>query len=273
MKIVLTGAAGALGQQLRAPLAKLATELVSTDLVEVEDLAANESFVKADLGRLDEVVPLVEGADMVVHFGAIADEAPFDAILRSNILGAYNVWEASHRAGVRRIVYASSVHAVGMWRAQDGIGPKAEHRPDTYYGLAKCFAEDLARMFWEKRGLEAVCIRIFSCTKRPMNVRALGTWLSYADLAQLVERSVTTRVTGFCTVNGVSANDRAPMHNVGVEFLGYRPKDNAEDYAAELLEGAPPGDPQDLAQSCIGGPFATVPLGESGVAHIKAMNK
>ena len=80
---------------------------------------------------------------MVFHFGAVGDEAPFEQILGPNIVGAYNVWEAAHR-------------------------------PDTFYGLAKCFAEDLARMYWGKKVMEAVCLRILSCAQ-VNSAWALGT--------------------------------------------------------------------------------------------------
>ena len=109
-KIVLTGAAGRLGSHLREPLSKMADQLVSTDLAdEIGTLYAGESYVKADLANLDQMVDLLKDADMVVHFGAIGDEAPFDAILQSNIVGAYNVWEAAYKNGVRRVVYALSL--------------------------------------------------------------------------------------------------------------------------------------------------------------------
>ena len=114
-KLVLTGAAGALGSQLRAPLAAMCQEFVSSDLAnDLPDLGANETYVKADVSDLAAMEALLKDADMVIHFGAIADEAPWDDILQSNIIGAYNVWEAAYRNGVKRVVYASSVHAVGM---------------------------------------------------------------------------------------------------------------------------------------------------------------
>ncbi|PIE11337.1 MAG: 3-beta hydroxysteroid dehydrogenase [Rhodobacterales bacterium] len=271
-KIVLTGAAGNLGHELRAPLAQRCEELVSTDLAGPRsELLSNERWVKADIGRFDDVLPLLEGADMVVHFAAIPDERPFEELLAPNYLGAYNVWEAAHRHGLRRVVYASSIHAVGLHETNAGIDTDAPHRPDTFYGLAKCFAEDLGRMYWEKRGIEAVCLRILSCTPEPQNVRALGTWLSYGDMVRLVERAVDTPTTGFACAYGVSNNDRAPVSNDKVRFLGYKPQDNAEDWAEALFAKAGAPDPQDAAQMRVGGPFATVPLGESGVAQIKKM--
>lgn len=273
-KIVLTGAAGALGQVLRAPLAEMAEELVSTDLVdELDDLAANESYVKADVGNYDEVLPLLEGAEMVVHFGAIPDEAPFDEILHSNFKGAYNVWEAAYQHGVRRVVYASSIHAVGMYPKQQFVGTKEPHWPDSFYGMSKCFAENLAQLYWDKRGIEAVCLRIYTCSGTVQNTRALGSFLSYDDLIQLVQRSIDTPTVGCTVVYGVSANDRAPVDNAEASFLGYRPTYNAEIHAAEMLAEAAPADPQDPAQMRHGGPFAVIPLGESGVAAIKKMTE
>ena len=271
-RIVLTGAAGALGSRLRAPLAEMARALVSTDIAEAPDtLHDNEEWVSADLADLAAVEALMEGATTVVHFGAIPDEAPWGDILHSNILGAYSVWEAAHRAGARRVVYASSIHAVGMHAKSDRIGVDAPHRPDSFYGLSKCFAEDLGRLYWEKRGLESVHLRILSCTEPVANARALGSWLSYADLVRLVTRAVDTPVVGFTVAYGVSANDRAPVSNAGAGHLGYAPQDNAEAFAEAILAGSPAPDPRDPAHACQGGPFAAIPLGESGVAAIKAM--
>lgn len=273
-KIVLTGAAGALGHQLRAPLSQLCDELVSTDLAEPKsDLLAGETWHQADIGVMDQIAPLLEGAEMIVHFAAIPDERPFEELLGPNYIGAYNIWEAAHRHGVRRVVYASSIHAVGLHETAAGIDTDVAHRPDTFYGLAKCFAEDLGRMYWEKRGVEAVCLRILSCTPEPQNVRALGTWLSYGDLVRLVTRAIDTPTVGFTVAYGVSANTRAPVSNDKVRFLGYRPQDNAEDWAEALFAKAGRADPQDAAQMRVGGPFATVTLGESGVAQIQKMGK
>jgi len=271
-KIVLTGALGELGSALRGPLSKMCETLVSVDLHEQAECLPNETYVRADVGMMAEIAPVLDGAEIVVHFAAIPDERTFEELLLPNFVGAYNVWEAAHRAGVRRIVYASSVHAVGLWETNAGIDLDAPHRPDTFYGLSKCFAEDMGRMYWEKRGLEAVCLRIFSATEAPGNARALGTWLSRADLIQMVERSVDTPVTGFAVVWGLSANDRAPVSNAKAAFLGYRPKDNAEFMAQDILASEPARDSKDPAHSRLGGPFAAVPLGESGVAWIKRLS-
>lgn len=271
-KIVLTGAAGRLGSYLREPLSKMAETLVSSDLVDdIGSLYPGERCQRADLSKLDEISALLEGADMVVHFGAIGDEAPFDVILGPNIIGAYNIWEAAYQNKVRRVVYASSIHAVGMHSKTDFIGTDAAHRPDTFYGLAKCFAEDLASLYWDKRGVESVCLRILSCAQ-VTNARAVGSWLSYDDLIQLVERAISTPVTGFTVVYGVSNNDRAPVDNAKASFLGYRPEDNAEQFAKKIFAETPPMDPADPGNMCHGGPFAAVELGHSGVATMNIID-
>jgi uronate dehydrogenase len=267
-KLVLTGAAGRLGSYLREPLSRMADDFVSTDMVaDIGPLYAGERYVRAKLEDLAAMTEVLKGADMVVHFGAIGDEAPFAQILGPNIIGAYNVWEAAHINGVKRVIYASSIHAVGMYPKNEFIGVDVAHRPDTFYGLAKCFAEDLGRMYWDKRGIESVHLRILSCAK-VTNARALGSWLSYDDLIHLVTRCIETPVTGFAIVYGVSNNDRAPVDNSKAAFLGYRPQDNAERFAPEILPTAPTMDPQNPNHFCHGGPFAGVELGNSGVASM-----
>jgi len=267
-KIVLTGAAGRLGGYLRAPLAAKCETLISTDIAPLTDpLIKGESFVQADLADYAKMAEIIKGADMVVHFGGHPDEKPFEDILHANIIGCYNIWQAAHEAGVRRIVYASSIHAVGLHPKTTAINIHTPHRPDSYYGLAKCFAEDMAKLYWDKKGLEAVCLRILSCAN-VTNSRALGSWLSYDDLIHLVERAVDTPTTGFAVIYGVSNNDRSPVDNSGASFLGYRPRDNAEQFAKEILANAPDPDPRDPDQMMHGGPFATTDLGESGVAKL-----
>lgn len=271
-KLVLTGAAGRLGSYLREPLTKMAETLVSTDIAEdIGTLYAGETYAQADLADLDAMTRILEGADMVVHFGAFVDEAPFDKILGPNIIGAYNIWEAAYQQGVRRVVYASSIHAVGMHPKTEFIDIDAPHRPDTFYGLAKCFAEDLASMYWDKRQVESVCMRILSCAQ-VTNPRAVGSWLSYEDLIHLVERSISTPVAGFSIVYGVSNNDRVPVDNAKASHLGYRPKDNAEQFAKDIYAEAGVLDPLDVGNMCHGGPFASVELGNSGLATMNIID-
>ena len=271
-KLVLTGAAGRLGSYLREPLSKMCDELVSTDITQdIGTLYPGETYVQADLASYDAIYPILDGADMVVHFGAIVDEKPFEELLGPNFIGSYNIWEAGYQQGVRRIVYASSIHAVGMHKKRDFIGIDAPHRPDTFYGLAKCFTEDLGSMYWDKRQMESVHLRILSAAQ-VNNARALGSWLSYDDLIHLVERAIDTPSVGFSVIYGVSNNDRAPVDNAKASFLGYRPKDNAEQFAEKVLAETGPADVSDPAEMLQGGPFAKVDLGQSGLAQMNVVN-
>lgn len=271
-KIVLTGAAGRLGSYLREPLTKMCDALVSTDIKDAPGtLYAGETYIQADLADFDAMSKVIEGADMVVHMGAFVDEGPFEQLLGPNFVGSYNVWEAAHRHGVRRVIYGSSIHAVGMYPKNEFIDTEVAHRPDTFYGLAKCFTEDLGRMYWEKNGLESVHMRILSCAQ-VNNARALGSWLSYDDLIQLVTRCIETPVTGFAVIYGVSNNDRAPVDNAKASFIGYRPKDNAEQFAVEVLANEPPMNPHDPNHMCHGGPFTGVALGNSGLAGMNVID-
>ena len=267
-KLVLTGAAGRLGSYLREPLSKMCDALVSTDIADgVGKLYDGETYVQADLAKYDDIYPILAGADMVIHFGAIVDEKPFEELLGPNFVGSYNIWEAGYQQGVRRVVYASSIHAVGMHKKRDFIGVDAPHRPDTFYGLAKCFTEDLGSMYWDKRQMESVHLRILSAAQ-VNNPRALGSWLSYDDLIHLVTRAIDTPSVGFSIVYGVSNNDRAPVDNTNAAFLGYRPKDNAEQFAEKVLAEAESADVNDPAEMLQGGPFAKVDLGQSGLAQM-----
>ena len=99
-KLVLTGAAGRLGSYLREPLSQMCDSLVTTDWIEdIGKLYPGETYVKADLGDLEAMEAVLDGAEMVIHFGAIGDEAAWDKILHSNIIGAYNVWESGRAQG------------------------------------------------------------------------------------------------------------------------------------------------------------------------------
>ena len=271
-KLVLTGAAGRLGSYLREPLSKLCDELVSSDIVDaIGKLYSGETYQRADLAKYPEIHALLQGADMVIHFGAICDEAPFETLLGPNFIGAYNVWEAAYQQKLRRVVYASSIHAVGMYKRQKFIGTDVPHRPDSFYGLAKCFAEDVASLYWDKRQVESVCLRIISAAQ-VTSPRALGTWLSYDDLIHLVTRAIDTPTTGFSVIYGVSNNDRVPVDNSNATFMGYRPKDNAEQFAEKILAEAPMPNTSDPAQMHHGGAFASVPLGHSGVAQMNIVD-
>ena len=258
-RLLITGAAGNLGTVLREGLASLADVIRLTDRENLGEAAANEELMPCDLGDFDAVMKVVEGCDGIVHFGAAPVERPWEEILNSSIKGGYNIYEAARRHGIKRIVYASSIHAVGFVRREEGADTHTEHNPDSLYGVSKCFVEDLAKMYHQKFGIESACLRINSCFPEPIDRRHLATWMSFRDLVQLVERCLVTESIGFSVVYGISDNREAFFSNHKAAHLGYRPQDSAEDYREKVEAKTKPGDPSDGAIKYVGGVFCTYP--------------
>lgn len=232
-RVVLTGAAGAIGSVLRAALAPLVAELVSSDLYDLSSLAPNERSLRADLVEAGDVHRLLAGADAVVHLGGIADEADFATLAGPNLIGVFNVLEAARRQGVSRIVYASSNRITGFYSPQDRLAGDEPVRPDGLYGATKAYGEALGRLYVDKFGLEFVAVRIGSFEEEPGDARQLSTWLSHGDAARVFEASLSALGDlGFHIVYGVSANSRSWwLSSAGDERLGFTPHDNAEQYA------------------------------------------
>ena len=242
-RLLITGAAGNLGSVLREGLKPLAGTLRLTDRVEMGAAAVHEEIMLVDVGDFDAMMKVVEGCDAVVHFGAAPMEKPWEEILNSSIKGGYNVYEAARRHGIKRIVYASSIHAVGYVRREEGADTHTEHRPDTLYGLSKCFVEDLAKLYFHKFGIESALLRINSCFPEPADRRHLSTWLSFRDLVQLVTRCLVTERIGHSVVYGISDNRERIFSNEKAAHLGYKPDDSAEPYREKVEAKCPPGDP------------------------------
>lgn len=253
--LLITGAAGRLGTELRRGLAPLARRLRLADRAEIADLEANEEMHCFDLADEGAVRKAVEGADAIVHFGGAPLERPWEEILNANIRGSYHVYEAARQAGVKRVVYASSVHAIGYHKLEDHIDTRAPHRPDGLYGLSKCFVEDLGQLYWDKFGIETVALRIFSSFPEPADRRMLWSWLSFADCVRLVSAALTAPRVGFTVAFGLSDNKVKPVDTSLAGHLGFHPQDNTEKFRAALEEKFPPPDPKAPAVQCLGGWF------------------
>jgi uronate dehydrogenase len=231
-RLLLTGAAGRIATAVRPVPRSLADEVLLTDRVQAGELAAGERFERAELEDSEPWVSLAAGCDAVVHLGAVADEAAFEVLTGPNLHGPFHVLEAARRAGVRRVVLASSGRATGFYRVGERLDGEATPRPDGLYGATKAFAEALGRMYADKFGLEVVALRIGTFEERPTTTRDLSTWLSPADAGRLVRAALTGPVDGFLAVYGVSANARAWWDLP--PSLGYVPEDDAEDFSADV---------------------------------------
>ena len=253
--ILITGAAGRLGTELRRGLAPLARKLRLTDRVPIENLQPNEEAVVCDLDDADAILEASRNVDVIVHFGGEPLECAWDRILKANIQGSYNVYEAARKNGVKRVVYSSSVHAIGYHELDRHIDAEAPHRPDGLYGLSKCFVEDLGRLYWDKFGIETVCLRIFSSFPEPADRRMLWSWLSFDDCIRLVKASLTAPHVGFTVSFGLSDNAVCPVDNSKAGHLGYQAIDNSEPYRARVESTVKRADPLAPATRFLGGWF------------------
>jgi uronate dehydrogenase len=231
-RIVFTGAAGGIGSMIRPLLAPLYPGLVLSDRVKPKDLLPSETFVAADLTKPDEVAAALAGADSVLHFGGFSAEGPWDAILQANIVGCYNVFEAARRAGVRRVIFASSNHAVGFYPRKRRIATDLTVRPDSRYGVSKAFGEALGAMYSDKHGLGVTCLRIGNVGPRPLDVRRLAIWIAPEDLVQLIGIGLEHPDIRFEIFYGASDNAAAWWDNSRAHQLGYRPTGKGEDHRA-----------------------------------------
>jgi uronate dehydrogenase len=254
-KILITGAAGRLGSRLRKGLKPVARKIRLSDRAEIGDLEAHEEAVAFDLSDASAVLAAAEGIDAIVHFGGAALESPWEEVLASNIRGSYNIWEAARKQGVRRIVYASSVHAIGYHELEAQIDANAPHRPDSLYGLSKCFVEDLGRLYWDKFGIESAHLRIFSSYPEPAERRMLWSWLSFDDCVRLTTAALTAPRVGHTVAFGMSDNKLKPVDNRLSGHLGFHPEDSAEPFRAAVEAAKPPQDPKAPATRYLGGWF------------------
>ncbi|UGQ49148.1 NAD-dependent epimerase/dehydratase family protein [Massilia endophytica] len=253
-RILLTGAAGGLGRQLRGPVKDFADVVRLADIADMGEAQEGEEIVQCDLADRDAVLRMCEGVDAVLHFGGISTETPFAPIMNANILGMVNLYEAVHKHGIRRVVFASSNHTMGMYRTTDMVDATMPLRPDGYYGVSKVFGESLSRFYWDRFGIETVCIRIGSCFPEPANRRMLSTYISLDDLVELLRCSLTAPRVGHTITFGVSDNPSVWWDDRHARHLGFVPKDNSAKFASMFPAGDyPPVD--DLATIYQGGGF------------------
>ncbi|HEY0393362.1 MAG TPA: NAD(P)-dependent oxidoreductase [Candidatus Elarobacter sp.] len=251
MKIAVTGSAGTIGAPLCADLRR-DHEVVGIDL--------RDADVVADVQDVTALERAFAGCETVVHLaGVVSVEASWDDVAGPNIAGTYAAFEAARRAGVERVIFASSNHAVGMYEVDNvpaiyepGFGlvvrTDAPYRPDSLYGVWKAFGETLGRYYSDNHGVQVTCVRIGSITKAddprdpsvressgwlPLNddqkfARYAATWMSQRDFARLV-RAVIARDVPYAVVYGVGDNatrfwDLEP----GRAIFGFWPRDGVK---------------------------------------------
>ena len=247
--ILMTGAAGRIGSFLRPELAGK-YKLRLSDTKPVRNLQPGETFMRADISKLSDMLKVTKGVDAVVHFGGQSGEHDWDHILSANIIGFHNALEAARRNGVKRFLVATSNHAVGFYRCDQTIDHRVYPRPDSRYGVSKVFNEALASLYADRYGMQMFCMRIGNVNHAPIDRRRLAIWISARDMAQLVTIGLEQPGLHFEIVYGISDNARAWFDNANAHRLGYRPQDRSEQYADEILQrdGLPGTSPADIYQ-------------------------
>src|SRR3954467_9782344 len=250
--VLITGATGDVGTHL-------ARELAGKYRLRLSDKRPlkppkGQAFVKADISKMPDALRITKGVDAIVHLGGYSVEGPWEAILQANIIGCYNVFEAARRNGVKRILFPTSNHAVGFYKRSQTIDHKVYPKPDSRYGVSKVFGEALGSLYADKYGMEVFMMRIGNVGPKPLDKRRLSIWFSPRDLAQLVSIGIDKPGIKFEIVYGISGNKRAWYDNSNASRLGYKPQDDAETFAEEVLRKEKPGDP--VAEQYQGGIFA-----------------
>lgn len=246
-QVLVTGMSGLIGRGLREHLEGkyVLSALNRRPLPGVE-------CHQADIADLPAIQPAFEGKDVVVHLAAVArGNASWEEILPANIIGTYNVFEASRRAGVKRIIYASSGATVMDWEREfpynaivagrydevptswQKLTHETPTRPGGLYGCSKIWGEALARHFCDTYGISLICLRIGGVVRddRPTNPRLASVWCSRQDIARMIKKCIeapdTVRFDIFFVVSNNQWSYRDMSH--AREVVGFEPQDAAED--------------------------------------------
>jgi len=249
--VLITGATGDVGTHLAREFAGK----YKLRLSDKRPLKA-KNFVKADISKMADALRITKGVDAIVHLGGYSVEGPWEGILQANIVGSYNVFEAARRNGVKRIVFPTSNHAVGFYRRDETIDHRVYPRPDSRYGVSKVFGEALGRLYTDKYGMEMYMIRIGNVNPKPIDKRRLSIWISPRDIAQLVSIGIDHPDIKFEIVYGISGNQRAWYDNSNAFRLGYKPQDDSEGHAHDVLAREKPSTDK-IAETYQGGMFCT----------------
>lgn len=264
MKVLITGSSGRVGRAIYPRL----EEKYDVSGLDIVKHSRHDTYI-GDITKIDEVKPAFEGQDAVIHLaGKPSPLYPWDEILKHNIIGTYNVFEASHEVGVNKIIFASSLRVVHMYDEEykpeiyePSSNISIDHtdpvRPDSYYAVSKLFGEQLGRMYTESRSppSQFYVLRSGGVTEdnhpfSPVDKRVekgeiekgsehyinqinrrKGLWLSHKDYTQIVDKMLQDKSVNYGIFFGVSDNDRrwVDIENAR-EVLGYEPINNSSEW-------------------------------------------
>ena len=246
MRVLVTGAGGVIGSAVLKQL-RGKCDLVALDRDEV----AGVTDVCSDVSNFEAVRNVMAGVDVVVH---LAGEIHSDwaGYLASNVVGTYNVFEAAHQAGVKRVVFASSGSVTAGWEREKPITDLVEGnyaevpevwdklthetlpRPAGLYGCTKMWGEGLARHYSDSTKMSVICLRIggVNAQDRPMTTRHYSVWCSQGNIARMVETCVFASADLKFDVFYVVSNNKWAYRDMAhaKDVLGFEPEGSAEDF-------------------------------------------
>jgi nucleoside-diphosphate-sugar epimerase len=207
---------------------------------------------RADIADFDAIKPAFEGQDVVVHLSAVLRDAEWPEILRANLIGCYNVFEASRQAGVKRIIFASSSAVIRSYEFDEPLKALVEGRysqvpspwpivthespirPHRLYGASKAWGEALGRYYADCLGISVICIRIgaINAENRPRNPREFSIWCSFRDMTQMVEKCIEAPPALKFDIFFAISENKWGYRDIGHarEVLGYKPQDSADSF-------------------------------------------
>lgn len=236
-RVLITGAAGNIGSffaEYAHTRYELRLMVRNPDKAREKGLGKFGEVVQADLGQLEHLKEAFRGIDTVVHLaGEPYAGAAWNDLLEANIIGTYHVFAAACAAGCRRVIFASSIHAISGYPPDVQVKSGDPVNPGDLYGVSKCFGEALARYMAAQEGLSAIALRIGAFQSREAAKQEEGLWMfdawvSRRDLSQLITRCIDAPDTlRFAIFAGLSDNRFKRMDITDArELLGYAPEDD-----------------------------------------------
>jgi len=240
--ILITGGNGKMGRCIAEGLRKAGYNVRSTSRTPNEELGVTH----LDVRDAEACVKAMEGVDAVIHMAFYMRSDKFrEEQVPTNIIGTWNLYEAASRNNVKRFIFGSSNHAVGFYRRDSKLRDDAMHRPDSPYGLGKCFAELCGRYYSDRLGISVINVRIGTFPHNqdglPASSRQCRTWLSYRDCQQLFQKCVEADESiRFLTIYGTSGNSKTDFDISRLkEQIGYEPQDDGMNHLEHAINAKP----------------------------------
>lgn len=257
-RIAITGGSGRVGTALRRALSGRVASIKIVDTADPGPLGHAETWEQVDISDGEALSACLSDVDAIVHLAGYPNERGIEDILRVNVLGTHNVLEAARSNGIGRVIFGSSNHAVGFYPRKTIVSDSDPMRPDSLYGLSKCWGELEAGLYFDKFGVRTLNIRIGNAGERPTDARALRIWLSPRDLAQLVLIGLEHPDVTCTTVYGISEVESGWLDNGRAVALGYRPADSATEMAGPDNAEERPSPMPHISEFFQGGRFCVI---------------